>query len=173
MDLPRDLLKCGNFTRGIESGVKPCLAMRRYSSARSRAWFSVTTSAPPKPKSVRSGAPLMLRCPLTTTRTIQRRAPDGSTTRYNPPPSPCRPAPRFSTSFFVSFPVRAIDHTTIHTTQEKHMRQIERKPEQSRSAVKSNEIKKKGRPRRPVQISKNGVVAEAVGFEPTVEFPLR
>jgi hypothetical protein len=42
------------------------------------------------------------------------------------------------------------------------MRQIERKPEQSRSAVKSNEIKKKGRPRRSVQISKNGVVAEAV-----------
>ena len=61
--------------------VHPLLAMRRYSSARFLAWFSVTTSAPPNPKSVLSGAPLRFFCPSTVIRTIQRRAPDGSTTR--------------------------------------------------------------------------------------------
>ena len=40
----------------------------------SSAWFRLTISAPPKPKSVRSGPPLQCLWPLTTTRKIQRRA---------------------------------------------------------------------------------------------------
>ena len=96
-----------------------------YSSARSRTCLIVTMSAPPIPKSVRNGAPFLFFWPLTTTRTIQRRAPEGSTSKYRPLPSPCRPELRFSTSFLVSLPDRAIQkyHTPNHSRKEyKHYR---------------------------------------------------
>ena len=73
--------KVGTARGALVRGSRPARARRRYSSACARASCSGTRSTPPRPKSVRSGLPARFFCPFTVTRTIHRRAPDGSTTR--------------------------------------------------------------------------------------------
>jgi len=69
---------------GVASiGSPPSLASLRYSWAFILASAKETRRRPPRPMS--------RRVPCTTVRSTQRFAPDGSTTRYNPLPSPYRP----------------------------------------------------------------------------------
>ncbi|MGB3243295.1 MAG: hypothetical protein WBB25_02075 [Sulfitobacter sp.] len=82
MDLLRNLFESRYLAHGIQTGIQPLLGHPAIFQRPVAGLVDRDDIGTAQSKSVLSGAPFLFFWPLTTTRTIQRRAPERSTTRY-------------------------------------------------------------------------------------------